>query len=210
MSIRKYAPCRVCVALNDERDKEIHGLGLCERHYKAHLRRNANDVDNQVTADRHRSRELKAHQFVAQRFQRFLHDLNHENVTTILAPEMIQEIRLLVSPVMTVSQRIAVPKSLPPEMLRDSPLDILRDSPLEEFEGTVPSESEDAYHRARQNEIMETAARNRGERRKVMLELIQVGYEALEKKYTEPEAFALLASGTKLLRSMAGSDVLDE
>jgi hypothetical protein len=210
MSGRRYAPCRICVAFGDETFKDLHALGLCEKHYKASRRGSADGMDNQMADDRHRSRELKAHQFVAQRFQRFLHELNHENVTAILPPEVIQEIRLLVNPVMTVSQRVAVPKSLPLEMLRESPLDILRDSPLEDFEGTVPTQSEDTYRRARRNEIMETAARNREERRKLAFEIIQAGYDVLEKKYTEPIAFAQLASVTKLLRSMAGSDVVDE
>jgi hypothetical protein len=136
-------------------------LGLCEKHYKAHLRRQQHsngDAGDGIITDRHISRELKAHQFLAERFQKFLHVLNHENVTLIMPAEQIQEIRLLLNPILVRSERIVVPRSLPTEMLIDLQLG---DVSPDESQGTVPSQPVGALalaREARKKELAETLA----------------------------------------------------
>jgi hypothetical protein len=60
---RKFGPCIVCVNIHhDERDKTIHGLNLCEKHYKAHCRRQQKsngDAEAGVITDRHISKEMR-------------------------------------------------------------------------------------------------------------------------------------------------------
>lgn len=204
---RKWGPCVVCVALGDEEDKKIHGLNMCEKHYKAHLRKRNIDPDGNLDEDRHADRQREAHQFVAEKFQKFLHVLNHKKVKTVLPPVQVHEIRLLVTPPMVRSQRIAVPRSLPNDMLHENPLDIIADSgdsPLENSVGTVPSEIDRRYLNAKAREVGETITQEKRERSNVAFEIIEAGYNALLDKYPSGEDFALLAAAHRLLRSLLG------
>jgi hypothetical protein len=208
--MRNFAPCNACVFLGDESDKILHGRGLCEKHYKADQRRRQADTEHgEVAVDNHRSRELKAHQFIASKFQKFLFDLNHENVGVVLPVELVQEIRLLLSPLMTVSVRMAVPKSLPVEMLHVD-TGILGDEGTQDDSQGDLSPQDEKIAKAYQDEILETTRASREQRRELAFEIINAGCEKLRKKYPDPKDFASLMSVTKLLLFLAGSDVIDD
>jgi len=114
---RKIGPCLQCSHLGDESDKELHGLGLCGKHYQADLRRRGENPAAPSHSTRHAGRELKAHAYVAGLFQKFLLNLNDDRVTSICTAEYLQEVRLLLHPQQTVSQRFCVPRSLPTAMM---------------------------------------------------------------------------------------------
>ena len=207
---RKSGPCTVCVAFGDETDKQIHGLGLCEKHYKAHQRRRqaaeAGELTSAAVAQDRHDKELKAHQFVAEKFQKFLHILNHENTTMVLPVDDIHEIRLIVNPIMVRSQRIAVPRSLPTEMLTADPREIIAGigDITENFQGTVPTEVDRRVLAARDRELRLTIVRRQRSNFSLAAEIIEAGFKALERNYSEPEAYRSLTEAVKLLRDSLG------
>jgi hypothetical protein len=207
-SFRKVAPCIVCANLyHDERDKEIHGLGLCGKHHQAHLRRRKRlengNAEAGIIADRHITQELRAHQFLAEKFQKFLHVLNHENITLLLSAEQIQEIRLMLNPVCVRSQRIAVPRSLPLEVLIDVNMELGDTSP-QNCEATVALGALGMAREARKREIAETVAHQR-EQQALAFEIITAGFDELSReKYHDGERFKQLTLAIQLLRSLVG------
>jgi len=203
---RSWAPCKMCIRLGDERYKEIHGYGLCSKHHRAYLRakEKMNTGDTGIIHDRHITQETKAHEFVAEKFQKFLHVLNHEKVTLVVPEEDIQEVRLLVNPLAVRSERIAVPRALPADMLIDPQGDM---SP-EDSEETVPSAPLGALamaREARKRELKENLAYQR-EQHALALLVITTGFDELSTRdrYKDGDAFKRLTLAVQLLRSLLG------
>jgi hypothetical protein len=205
---RKWGPCVECVRIHhDERDKEIHGLDLCGKHHQAHLRRRkqeGGDAEAGIITERHMTQELRAHEFVAERFQKFLHVLNHEKVTLVLPPDLIQEIRLMLNPLQVRSQRIAVPRSLPLELLID--IEGGGDMSPDESQETVALGSLAMAREARRRELKDIQAHLQ-EQQSLAFEVIKAGFDEMssrEKYQHGGEPFKKLTLAVQLLRSLLG------
>jgi hypothetical protein len=201
---RSWGPCVDCIRYrNDERDKEIHGVDRCEAHYRRHLRRRKRESGDDaagIVTERHITQELQAHQFLAERFQKFLHVLNHEKITLIVPPEMIQELRLLINPLQVRSERIAVPRSLPTTTLLDLEQG---DMSPEISEVTVTLGSLAMAREARKRELAETYTHMR-EQQALAFEIIKAGFDELStrEKYKDGEAFKRLTLAVQMLKSL--------
>lgn len=111
---RTTGVCTQCQVEGDLKPKELHGKGMCERHYRADKRRQEAELDpdleSRITEDRHAAARLRAHEFVAERTQTYLHVLlNHQKYQLIVPSEKIQQIRDLLNPIYGYSQRVASP-----------------------------------------------------------------------------------------------------
>lgn len=200
---RSHGPCIDCIRyFRDERDKEIHGNDRCSKHHRAYLRRLEKLAGSApgVITERHINNERKAHQFLAEKFQKFLGVLNDEKVTLIVPADDIHEIRLRVNPIMVRSQRIVAPQSLPVGMLIDIEGG---DMSPGESEATVASQPLGALALAREahkRELAETALRMR-ELQSLCLEVITAGYNELSIKYHDADQFKRLTLAVQMLRS---------
>lgn len=224
MSIRKFGTCLACLAIGDETEKEIHAIGLCEKHYKQHLRNRPEGNDGTrplIDDDKWARRALKAHAFIAEKFQKFLHALNHEHVTMLIAAEQLHEIRLLVTPFMVRSQRFTAPRALPDDMTSYSPLEVLEamrldramgDTSPENFDGDLSPEQKELaekYRQARHADLTATLVRSR-RRSHVATEIIDRGFQELSTEAataSDNARYSELTAAVQQLKSYLARDV---
>lgn len=224
--MRKFDTCLACIRVGDEEPKELHAIGLCERHYKQWERNRKEKVGDDTTKpqidDKYaRRRALKSHANIAEKFLKFLHFLNSPDVTGLVAAEFIHTIRQLVAVIQIRSARYTTPIELPDDLRLEDDITAKTVLEVQMFlggekagEGTMsPQVSEGdkspaavKYRQAKADELSETMVTNR-RRSAMMCAIVDRGFNELTAEAAasnDTTKYNDLAAAARVLRLYLG------